>query len=63
MNRECRLCHLNRDPDQRIIFHNHMVLFLQNEKEQGVLFGSGVIIPIRHAEIEPDAFRTPLTAA
>jgi len=26
------------------------VLFLQNEKEQGALLGSGVIIPVRHAE-------------
>jgi len=46
----CGLGHLNEDPDQKIILRNHTVLFLQNEKEQGALLGSGVIIPVRHAE-------------
>jgi len=46
----CGLCHLNENPDQRVILRNHTVLFLQNEKEQGALRGSGVIIPVRHAE-------------
>jgi len=36
--------------DQRIIFGNATVVFLQNEKVQGALRGSGVIIPVRHAE-------------
>ena len=50
MANDCGLCQLNGDPDQRIILRNHTVLFLQNEKEQGALLGSGVIIPVRHAE-------------
>jgi len=41
---DCSLCHLNDDPDLKIILRNHTVLFLQNEKEQGALRGSGVII-------------------
>jgi len=46
----CGLCHLSENPDHRIILRNHTVLFVQNEKEQGALRGSGVIIPVRHAE-------------
>jgi histidine triad (HIT) family protein len=46
----CALCHLSENPDQTILFGNGMVLFLQNAKEQGALLGSGVIIPVRHAE-------------
>src|SRR5712664_2019620 len=50
MASDCGLCHLNDNPDQKIILRNHTVLFLQNEKEQGALLSSGVIIPVRHAE-------------
>jgi diadenosine tetraphosphate (Ap4A) HIT family hydrolase len=50
MMNDCTLCHLHENPDQKIIFGNSTVLFLQNEKEQGALLGSGVIIPVRHAE-------------
>ena len=46
----CSLCHLNESSDQKIILRHEAVLFLQNEKEQGALLGSGVIIPVRHAE-------------
>jgi diadenosine tetraphosphate (Ap4A) HIT family hydrolase len=46
----CRLCHLDEDPDQKIILRHAPVLFLQHEKEQGALLGSGVIIPVRHAQ-------------
>ena len=38
------------DEAQRVILRNDAVIFLQNEKEQGALRGSGVIIPVRHAE-------------
>ena len=41
---------MGENPDQKIILGNDTVLFLQNEKEQGALLGSGVIIPVRHAE-------------
>jgi len=44
------MCHLSEQSDQKIILGNRTVLFLQNEKEQGALRGSGVIIPVRHAE-------------
>ena len=50
MSSNCGLCHLNENPDQKIILRNHAAIFLQNEKEQGALLGSGVIIPVRHAE-------------
>src|SRR5688500_670113 len=49
MDNSYPFCHLNESPDQRIIFGNDRVLFLQNEKEQGALLGSGVIISVRHA--------------
>ncbi|MGH8065216.1 MAG: hypothetical protein ACRERE_08250, partial [Candidatus Entotheonellia bacterium] len=47
---DCALCHLSENPDQTCIFGNDSVLFLQNAQEQGALLGSGVIIPVRHAE-------------
>ena len=47
---DCGFCHLDGNPDQQIILRGHAVLFIQNEKEQGALRGSGVIIPVRHAE-------------
>ena len=50
MARDCGLCHLSESPDRKIILRDHTVLFVQNEKEQGALRGSGVIIPLRHAE-------------
>ena len=46
----CSFCRLSENPDQRIVLRGDAVLFLQNEKEQGALLGSGVIIPVRHAE-------------
>lgn len=45
----CSFCDL-REAEQKIIPQHPTVLFLQNEKEQGTLVGSGVIIPVRHAE-------------
>jgi diadenosine tetraphosphate (Ap4A) HIT family hydrolase len=50
MARDCGLCQPDGNPDIRIIFRHDAVVFLQNEKEQGALRGSGVIIPVRHAE-------------
>jgi diadenosine tetraphosphate (Ap4A) HIT family hydrolase len=50
MASNCRLCRLEQDPDQKIILRHPLVLFLQTEKEQGALRGSGIIIPVRHAE-------------
>ena len=50
MAEACGMCHLSEQSDQKIILGNRTVRFLQNDKEQGALRGSGVIIPVRHAE-------------
>jgi diadenosine tetraphosphate (Ap4A) HIT family hydrolase len=50
MANACRLCHVRDDPDQHLIFGDEVVSFLQNTQEQGALRGSGIIIPVRHAE-------------
>ena len=47
---DCSMCRLDETSDQKVILRNDKVIFVQNEKEQGVLRGSGVIIPVRHAE-------------
>ena len=47
---DCPFCHWADDPDQQVVFRQDSALFLQNPREQGALFGSGVIIPVRHAE-------------
>src|SRR5262245_38606808 len=50
MAEQCDLCHPSENPDNRIVLRDHAVIFLQNETLQGALRGSGVIIPVRHAE-------------
>jgi diadenosine tetraphosphate (Ap4A) HIT family hydrolase len=45
----CPYCPVT-NPDQKIIFKQELVLFMQNEKAQGALKHSGVIIPIEHRE-------------
>jgi diadenosine tetraphosphate (Ap4A) HIT family hydrolase len=47
---DCSMCGLDETSDQKVILRNNTVIFVQNEKEQGALRGSGVIIPVRHAE-------------
>ena len=47
---QCPLCNWADDPEQRLVCRSELVLFLQNFRQQGALFGSGVIIPLRHAE-------------
>jgi diadenosine tetraphosphate (Ap4A) HIT family hydrolase len=47
---QCPLCNWADDPDQRLVCRNESVLFLQNFRQQGALHGSGVVIPLRHAE-------------
>ena len=59
---ECDLCHLNEHADQKVVLRRPTVLFLQNEKEQGALLGSGVIIPVRHAETVFDLTREEIDA-
>jgi len=50
MTNDCEMCRLDEPEDQKVVLRDRTVLFLQNEKEQGALRGSGVIIPVRHAE-------------
>ena len=45
----CPYCPV-RDPEQKVLFSNELVLFLQDERHQGALKHSGVIIPIEHRE-------------
>lgn len=47
---DCPFCQWSADPEQRLVCRNESTLFLQNFRQQGALFGSGVIIPVRHAE-------------
>ena len=46
---KCPYCPV-RDHEQRVILENDLVLFLQDERFQGALKHSGVIIPIQHRE-------------
>lgn len=46
---DCPFCQWERDPDQVVVERNDLAVFLQNPSRQGVLTGSGVIVPIRHA--------------
>ncbi|WP_113929119.1 HIT family protein [Bacillus sp. P14.5] len=52
-NTDCPFCHPGRDPEQNIIFENETCYFLQHNQHQGVLIGSGVIVPKKH---HADAF-------
>jgi hypothetical protein len=57
----CPYCPVT-NPDQRIIFREELVLFMQNEKAQGALKHSGVIIPIQHKESVFDLSEAELIA-
>ena len=50
MTNDCEMCRVDEPGDQKVVLRDRTVLFVQNEKEQGALHGSGVIIPVRHAE-------------
>ena len=39
-----------RDPAMRVVFADDLVLFVQDERYQGALKHSGLIIPVRHVE-------------
>ena len=51
-----------RDPEQKIILENDLVLFLQDDRYQGALKHSGVIIPIQHRETVFDLSDAEITA-
>jgi histidine triad (HIT) family protein len=57
----CPYCPV-RDQEQKIIFENDLVLFLQDERFQGALKHSGVIIPIQHRETVFDLSDAEITA-
>jgi histidine triad (HIT) family protein len=57
----CPYCPIS-DPEQKVIFENDLVLFLQNERYQGALKHSGVIIPVQHKETVFDLSDAELTA-
>lgn len=44
----CKFCDINQYPGHEVVFRNELVLFTHNEKHQGSLKHSGVIIPIAH---------------
>jgi diadenosine tetraphosphate (Ap4A) HIT family hydrolase len=48
----CPYCPIS-DPNERIVFRDDLVLFMQNPGRQGALRHSGIIIPIAH---RPTAF-------
>jgi histidine triad (HIT) family protein len=50
------------DPAQRVVFTTELVLFLQDERHQGALKHSGVIIPIQHRETVFDLTEAEIVA-
>jgi histidine triad (HIT) family protein len=49
-------------PEQKVIFENALVLFMQDERYQGALKLSGVIIPVQHRETVFDLSEAEITA-
>lgn len=50
------------NPSQKVILEDDLVLFIQNERVQGALKHSGVIIPIQHRETVFDLSEAEITA-
>ena len=46
----CLFCDIDQHHDQKILFENNLVIYTQNEKYQGALKHSGVIVPVAHRE-------------
>jgi histidine triad (HIT) family protein len=57
----CLYCPIS-DPEQKVIFENDLVLFLQNERYQGALKHCVVIIPVQHKETVFDLSEAEITA-
>ena len=51
----CPFCP-NADLDAHVVFRDDLVLFVQDERYQGALKHSGVIVPVRHAVKSPPAW-------
>lgn len=47
MNASCPYCRLT-DPEARVLFQNDLALFIEDERFQGALKHSGVIVPREH---------------
>jgi histidine triad (HIT) family protein len=59
---ECVFCRWADNPDNTIPSRNQLAIFIQNERYQGALFGSGIIIPVRHAETVFDLTESEVSA-
>jgi hypothetical protein len=57
----CPYCPI-RDPAQKVIVEHDLVLFLQDERYQGALKHSGVIIPVQHKATVLDVSEAEITA-
>lgn len=47
---DCPFCEIEKDPDQRIVFKNDLMVFCQSEKYVGALKYSGIMVPLIHRE-------------
>jgi histidine triad (HIT) family protein len=57
----CPYCPIS-DPEQKVVFADDLVRFIQNERYQGALKHSGVIIPVLHKETVFDLSEAEITA-
>jgi histidine triad (HIT) family protein len=57
----CPYCPIT-DPAVKVIFEDDLVRFAQNERVQGALKHSGVIVPLQHRETVFDLTETEITA-
>ena len=57
----CPYCPIS-DPAVKVIFEDDLVRFAQNERVQGALKHSGVIVPVQHRETVFDLSEAEITA-
>ncbi len=57
----CPYCPVS-NPAQKVVFEEDLVLFIQDERYQGALKHSGIIIPIQHKETVFDMSETEIRA-
>jgi diadenosine tetraphosphate (Ap4A) HIT family hydrolase len=57
----CPYCPIT-DPAITVVFRDELVLFAQNERVQGALKHSGVIVPVQHKETVFDLSEAEITA-
>ena len=61
MSIECPYCAL-RDPEQRVVFRDELVLYLEDVRFQGALAHSGAIVPVQHRPTVFDLSEAEITA-